>query len=905
MDAELRENIYNPKKFSELYKRELRTQDFADSFLDMAIEVNSFKIIEFLITEGGADIHYKNDKALLKASGRDNIKEIEFYLQYGAHITDDIFIEACDVGNPKIVLLLIDHKANLTKDALFKACSKGHAKVVKLLLEKGLDIFIDNGEALLYGCQSGNLDMINFLLDHKVIQQIDKAFINMCQTQHYNIIDRLLNKGADINYNSSEALTYSAKNSINQLMNFLLEHKAVINNESLILVCSNLNLEGLKLLVFHGADVNLNNGELLLILVEKSNKSRKNLELLDFLLQNNIDIHAGDDAALHLACQMLNLPLVIYLLNHQADINAKDSEALRIAIRKQSNQLVNFLLSKGATFPSDKDKLLEEAYTINYSFEMRELLRNNGAVIRDKDKFLLKLIENNEKINVYAFFDEEQNIIVSDKDLLAAYYNNNLTILSYLIAKGGDINFDNAKLLTLAISENNDIMAKFLIENGINITNNTQILKKVIEAEDLNLILLLIEKGINIYNNIDDLINLALKYNNLDLIKIITKKGIVISNNIIDSYNLSPEIIQYLKRYTKKPIYNLKPKKEEKTTDLHFESNFVKWYLENYQYFIAGEQYVNFDFQFYLRDNNLTNYKYEKISMLELYQKNPELYRLYFSHKVPYTTNIVDYAKILSEKINISQEDIISFILTVSYNFINEICISENYIDDQINFVKHLSEDEKTLLKWYSYTGDRVINSYLRFNYKNNLDKFKINEAYTNILKIIKKINYPKPSNMEDIKVKYILIYNFIIHVISVINNIIAKSPKNKHPFIVYQYAEKANSLRSDSKWENLGFYSTTLIDTRVFPLVLGKENIYKSYIIVPANTPCLFLSVSEFIGELEIIFPYNNCFKELKPFEYIDEELIKIENRQDMIVKYYNRVMIYDHQGSCDTSYL
>ena len=129
---------------------------------------------------------------------------------------------------------------------------------------------------------------------------------------------------------------------------------------------------------------------------------------------------------------------------------------------------------------------------------------------------------------------------------------------------------------------------------------------------------------------------------------------------------------------------------------------------------------------------------------------------------------------------------------------------------------------------------------------------------------MIEETNYPKEE----------LTINFIKYAIFKLNNIILNSPKPKQPFVVYQYSSHNYLPRTDDNWENIGFYSTTMVNDYTIGVVENPH--YKTCIIVPIDTPCLIItSISKFPTEYEVLFPSNNCFKVLKPYtQYSCEEI-------------------------------
>jgi len=286
------------------------------------------------------------------------------------------------------------------------------------------------------------------------------------------------------------------------------------------------------------------------------------------------------------------------------------------------------------------------------------------------------------------------------------------------------------------------------------------------------------------------------------------------------------------------------------------------------------------------------------ISLLDLYNNNKKLYELYFSKP----------RILLDDEIKYDYEiDNSHFKRSLAYNYIKNTNMKRDLYEKQINYVNNLSPLQKRVLKWYTYRGDRIMNNYLRglFNPLN---------VYKQIRDVFKNEGYEEPTNFDktldnvvnfdtNIEFKNYII-NSIEYAIEIINKIIDNAPKNTDYFIVYQYSEEQHLERKDELWENVGFYSTTLIDA--FSIGPVYEARYKTYIIVPPESNFLvMIGISKFFGEFEVLFSSNNCFKLLKPFTE-DTELKKL----DLNIKYmggsrtpyYKRIMLYENKGKCVT---
>jgi len=272
----------------------------------------------------------------------------------------------------------------------------------------------------------------------------------------------------------------------------------------------------------------------------------------------------------------------------------------------------------------------------------------------------------------------------------------------------------------------------------------------------------------------------------------------------------------------------------------------------------------------------------------ENFQNYLELYQLFFSQNKRVLSNtLID--ELYEESLpKINKNIIKNFLYNLAKDFISKTEIKRDFYNSHELYIQNLSSEEKNIINWYTYTGDVIINNYLR-------NKLDIDEkVYDNINKILIKTNYKIPNiHLNDRK---ILIQNFIEYIVVILNNIIFKSPRNKRQFIVYQYSSNDYLSRSDNQWENIGFYSTTMINN--FTIEAVNNTHYKSYIIVLIDTPCLIInSISKFPTEYEVLFPSNNCFKTVK---FYKQYLCKEINNYLCEDPYYKRIIVYNNYGKC-----
>jgi len=119
----------------------------------------------------GADIHYRNDYALIWASKNGHLETVKYLVEFGAdiHAHDDYALRwASKNGYLETVKYLVDSGANihaLNDRALIWASENGHLETVKYLVKAGADIHSENDEALIWSSLNGHLEIVKYLVE--------------------------------------------------------------------------------------------------------------------------------------------------------------------------------------------------------------------------------------------------------------------------------------------------------------------------------------------------------------------------------------------------------------------------------------------------------------------------------------------------------------------------------------------------------------------------------------------------------------------------------------------------------------------------------------------------------------------------------------------------------------------
>lgn len=220
--------------------------------------------------------------------------------------------------------LFLEHKANIFKigdTPLFAAIRLGHKEIVNSLLKKqevieSLNVLnrnlMDAKTPLMVAAETGNLEMVQFLLDHGAKLDV-RSLENMtalhfaAKNGHENIVKFLLEQGVGINDKSNSGATpllFAAMNGHAAMVKLLLDRGANINAQdgsgvtALFAAISSNHVDVVKVLLEYGADLTLTLSSRRLSYLDGTPLHAAikldNLEIVRLLLKNGADIYASN-----------------------------------------------------------------------------------------------------------------------------------------------------------------------------------------------------------------------------------------------------------------------------------------------------------------------------------------------------------------------------------------------------------------------------------------------------------------------------------------------------------------------------------------------------------------------------------------------------------------------------------
>jgi ankyrin repeat protein len=199
-----------------------------------------------------------------------------------------------------------------SEGALSRAAGDGYLEFVRYLLdehERKIMSPIDPDQ------------VVPLVLWSPVHPDIDEALTEAAEHGHVEIVEVLLDAGANISYYHCEALRWASAHG---------------------------NIQTVRLLVDRGADLSINDCQSLHWAAQDGH-----LDVVEFLLKRGADVSSKDNEAIYLGVKEGQLDTVKLLLKHGASLFREEGDVslARVAADYHRPEILQFLLEQGAQLP--------------------------------------------------------------------------------------------------------------------------------------------------------------------------------------------------------------------------------------------------------------------------------------------------------------------------------------------------------------------------------------------------------------------------------------------------------------------------------------------------------------------------------------------------------------------------
>lgn len=397
----------------------------------------------------------------------------------------------------------INEKIEYGNTAIIIAIENNHIELVKLLIQCGVDICIQNfyeRTALYFAIKYNNLEIAKLLIDtNREIIKYDNIY--------YLYETAIDNENID-------------------MIKFLLENNVYENDNK------NCLREVIRCSIF------------------SSKITKKGLEILKIILDQNIDLNSEDYSGSTIFTisieENVDIDVIKLLLEYGANLNYKFDDGdtpLSLAIIYERQEVAELLIEKGADINSrdiSGDTIFIKACLCK-NFKLAKLLLEKGVNINEANNkgetALTVAIKNNDiKLVKYLLEYSETNALILKNNPYGANPNvmdhqgktplykarKNIEMFKMLLEHGTDPNLhaeNEDNLIFTLIKENKLEQIKLLIKYGVDInmkdSEEKSILLNAIENQNIEVVCLLLELGAH-YSELE--IELAKKYNDIRFI---------------------------------------------------------------------------------------------------------------------------------------------------------------------------------------------------------------------------------------------------------------------------------------------------------------------------------------------------------------------------------------------------
>lgn len=240
----------------------------------------------------------------------------------------------------------IGHDGNDWRKHLFYFSKCGNLKGVKYCLHQDSTVVNDH-RGLESASKYGHLEIVKYLFSktghHPFVKH---SFLLAVLYKHLEIVKYFVSQGVDIQLYAETIISYASTNGDLPMIKYFIS-QGLKMDEALIeaIKCGHFQL--VQYLVQQGVDIHQHD-ELALCLATMYG----HLDMVRFLVSQGANFHYNEEKALRLASKKGYYLIVKYLVEQGANVRAKKDSALKWALKNNHQKIAEYLISQGCDAPS-------------------------------------------------------------------------------------------------------------------------------------------------------------------------------------------------------------------------------------------------------------------------------------------------------------------------------------------------------------------------------------------------------------------------------------------------------------------------------------------------------------------------------------------------------------------------
>lgn len=189
-------------------------------------------------------------------------------------------------------------------------------ETVRYLVSLGANVAVDNNIAICYAAANGHMDVIKFMIEHGADIKAEgyRPITDAIMYRRLDVVEYAIPKMVSARYGNSMFFRRAVCFSQTEIIKYLISVGANVTSNNNEAIRRSVDLEIIKLLVEHGADVKVSDN---IILVNAS--LRGQLETVKFLVDSGADVGAAGNASIRCAVKHGYLHIIKYLISIGAD----------------------------------------------------------------------------------------------------------------------------------------------------------------------------------------------------------------------------------------------------------------------------------------------------------------------------------------------------------------------------------------------------------------------------------------------------------------------------------------------------------------------------------------------------------------------------------------------------------